>query len=185
SAIYVILTVGKERTFVLLHYYGPKQPIQLNVDGKIKKDTAYYHIPDFKFTGQDGKPVTTGTFNNKIWVACFVHLADKSVTPSMAILMNRIEERTNLDSSIRLVTFALDSESTKSMQDYANMVHADNKKRIFASGNTNEVSQFAINAFYKPLDSSYSKGFIHFFLIDKEGCIRGMYNALKIKDTDK
>jgi len=117
-------------------------------------------------------------------VACFVHLSDKQIAPPMAVLMNRVEERTNLDSTIRLVTFALDSESEKSMQDYANMVHAG-KKRIYLSGNAQAVNQYAIDGFYGPVDSSYSKGFIHFFLIDKEGCIRGIYSALKIKDTDK
>jgi protein SCO1/2 len=184
SAIYVILTVGKERTFVLLPYYGPKKPIQLNVNGKMKKDTVYYQIPYFKFRDQDGKPINAKTFSGKIWVACFVHLADKNITPSMAILMNRVEERTNLDSTIRLVTFALDSETSKSMQDYSAMVHAG-KKRIFLSGNAQEMNQFAIDAFYKPVDTAYSNGFTHFFLIDKEGCIRGIYNALRIKDTDK
>lgn len=184
SAIYVILTVGKERTFVLLPYYGPKQPINITVNGKLKHDTVYYHIPDFKFNDQNGKSLSGESLKGKVWVACFVHLADKNITPSMAILMNRVEERTNLDTTIRLVTFALDSESSKSMQDYAAMVHAG-QKRIFLSGNAQAMNQYAIEGFYKPVDSSYAKGFIHFFLIDKDGSIRGIYNALRIKDTDK
>lgn len=184
SAIYVILTVGKERSFVLLHYYGPKKPFQINDNGKIKKDTGYYQVGDFKFTDQDGKVFSRADVDEKIWVACFVHLGDKKITPGMAVLMNRVEERTNLDTALRLITFTLDSEISKSIHDYEAMIHAGGR-RIFLTGNAQQLSDYAINSFYKPVDSSYTNGFTHFFLIDKEGCIRGIYNGLHVKDADK
>jgi len=46
------------------------------------------------------------------------------------------------------------------------------------------MNEFAINDFYQPVDTSYTNGFIHFFLIDREGCIRGIYNGLHVKDID-
>lgn len=47
------------------------------------------------------------------------------------------------------------------------------------------MNKFAIESFYQPIDSSYKNGFIHFFLIDRQGCIRGIYNGLHVKDIDK
>ena len=143
---------------MLLPYYGPKHPIMVDQ----KKDTIYYGIPDFKYTGQNGNTLT-----------------------SLSILMNRIESRTDLDTTLRLVTFALDSENTKSLAGYAEMVHAGKKQYFLSASSSGIMREFATNAFYLPVDSSYKNGFIHFFLIDREGHIRGIYNGLHIKDIDE
>jgi protein SCO1/2 len=180
SAFYVYLTAGKERSFVLLPYYGPKHPIMVNN----KMDTVYYGIPPFNFTNQNGNNISSLSLIGRIWVCCFEHLNDKMLAPSQAILMNRIEERTDRDSALRIITFALDSETSKSLSAYAQMVHAG-KRQYFLSGGTGKVSDFAINAFYQPVDSSFKNGFIHFFLIDREGHIRGIYNGLHVKETDQ
>ncbi len=101
----------------------------------------------------------------------------------MTTLLNRVEERTDRDSALRLLTCALDSESIQSLTAYAQMVHAG-KRQLFLSGAPGTVNNFAVNAFYQPVDSSYKNGFLHFFLIDKEGHIRGIYNGLHVKDVD-
>ncbi len=131
-----------------------------------------------------GATVGSSNLAGKIWVAGFTDIKDKTNAPALAVLMNRVDERTNLDSSIRMVTFTLDSESAKSLQDYMTMIHATDRRRVFLSGNKNALTQLAINGFYQPVDTSYAKGFIHLFLIDKEGCIRCIYNGLMIKDID-
>jgi len=165
---------------VLLPYYGPKHPIVVNS----KKDTVYYGVQDFSFLSQNGNNITSASLHGRIWVCCFEHLNDKKVSPSQAILMNRVEERTDRDSGLRIITFALDSESSKSLSAYAQMVHAGKRQYFLSSGNE-KMSDFAINTFYQPLDSSYKEGFIHFFLIDREGHIRGIYNGLHVKETDQ
>jgi protein SCO1/2 len=184
SAIYVFLTAGKAKSFIRLEYFGPKTPIHINENGKVKVDTAFYQVPGFSFYNQLGKSVNSGFFSGKIWVAYFVHIHDAEKAPSMAVLMNRIEERTDLDTALQLVTFALDSESVKNMQDYVSTIHAG-KKRTFFSGNTQALNDLATEGFYKPLKLSYDNGFNQFFLIDKEGHIRGIYNGLQVKDIDK
>jgi protein SCO1/2 len=181
SAFYVYLTAGKEKSFVLLPYYGPKHPIMVDQ----KKDTIYYGIPDFKYTGQNGNTLTSLSLLGRIWVCCFEDLKDTKNSPSQAILMNRIESRTDLDTTLRLVTFALDSENTKSLAGYAEMVHAGKKQYFLSASSSGIMREFATNAFYLPVDSSYKNGFIHFFLIDREGHIRGIYNGLHIKDIDE
>lgn len=102
----------------------------------------------------------------------------------MTILMNRVESRTDLDTTLRLVTFALDSENADSLSAYNKMVHAG-PRQLFLSGDSGKMEQFAKEAFYQPLDTSDKYGFVHFFLIDKEGCIRGIYNGLHIKEVDE
>lgn len=183
SAFYVFLTAGKEKSFVRLPYYGPKRVINISVKGKIRPDTAFYHIPDFSFTDQHGTKISGNGLMGKIWVASFTELTDKKIAPSMAVLMNRVEERTNLDTALRMLTFALDSSNTGITSSYATMVHAG-RRQLFLSGNSQVVKNLAIEGFYNPVDSSYSKGFVYFFLVDKEGCIRGIYNALKVKEVD-
>lgn len=180
SAFYVYLTAGKEKSFVRLPYFGPKNLIVVAQ----KKDTAFYHVPYFTFTEQTGNKISSASLKNRIWVCCFEHLGDTKVSPSMAILMNRVESRTNLDTTLRLLTFALDSESAKNLSDYAQMVHAG-KRQLFISGDSNAVAQFAINGFYQPVDTSYKNGFVHFFLVDREGHIRGIYNGTHVKDADE
>lgn len=165
---------------MLLHYYGPKHPIVVNN----KKDTVYYDIPLFIYSDQNGNKIQSTSLLGRIWVCCFEHLSDKKVAPSQAILMNRIEERTDRDSALRIITFALDSESSKSLAAYAQMVHAG-KRQYFLSSGAEKMSDFAANAFYQPVDSTYKNGFIHFFLIDREGHIRGIYNGLHVKEIDE
>ena len=184
SAIYIYLTAGKENSFVRLPYYGPKRPIIITKDGKQKKDTIFYSVSDFKFMNQVGNAISFTSLRGRIWVCCFEHLEDPKVSPSEVILMNRIESRTDLDTTLRLLTFALDSESTNTLANYAQMVHAG-KRQYFLTAGPGKMNEFAINKFYLPVDSSYANGFIHFFLIDREGCVRGIYNGLHVKDIDE
>jgi cytochrome oxidase Cu insertion factor (SCO1/SenC/PrrC family) len=183
SAFYVYLTAGKERSFVRLPYYGPKHPFVITEDGKTKKDTVFYSVTDFIFKNQNGGNISSGLLRGRIWVCCFEHLKDSKYSPSQAILMDRIESRTDLDTTLRLITFALDSESTKSLADYANMVHAG-KRQFFLSADSGQMNVFASTKFYQPADTSSKNGFIHFFLVDREGCIRGIYNGLHVKEID-
>jgi len=184
SAFYVYLTAGKEESFVRLPYFGPKHPLIINKDGKVKKDTIFYAIPEFKFSNQIGNKITALSMRHHIWVCCFEHLKDKNLSPSLTTLINRVESRTDLDTTLRLLTFALDSESTQTLSAYANMVHAG-RRQYFLSADTGKMENFAKSAFYQPLDSSTKNGFVHFFLIDREGCVRGMYNGTHIKEVDE
>lgn len=184
SALYVFLTAGKERSFVLLPYYGPKRIVNIKENGKLHADTAFYHIPWFIFTDSTRGKVSTDLLKGRIWAVCFIDSKDKQFAPSISTLMNRVDERTNLDTALRLVTFLLDSATQNDLIAYRRMVHAG-RRQIFLSGDKEAVKNFAIDGFYQPLDSSFSKGFNNFFLVDKEGSVRGMYNALSIKETDR
>jgi len=184
SAIYVFLAAGKEKSFIRLAYFGPKKVLHLTIDGKAKTDTAFYRIPDFILTNQFGQQYNSGALNGKIWVAYFTNIHDKEKAPSMAVLMNRIDERSDLDTALRMLTFTLDSESAKSMQDYATTIHAG-KRRTFLSGSAQELNYIATESFYKPAGIAYNSGFNYFFLIDKEGDIRGIYNGLQVKEIDR
>jgi protein SCO1/2 len=184
SAFYIYLTAGKEGSFVRLPYYGPKKPFVKTENGKQKKDTVFYTVPDFICINQFGNAVTTHSMLGRIWVCSFENLKDKDIAPSQAILMNRVESRTDLDTTLRLVTFVLHGEASKSLAAYAQMVHAG-KRQYFLSADSVMMKQFAINAFYQPLDTAYKSGFIHFFLIDREGCVRGIYNGLHVKEIDE
>lgn len=164
-------------------YYGPKRPINLADKGKARVDTIFYHLPSFQFYDQDGKTVSNLSLLRKVWIAGFTSFNGKDA-PSLAVTMNRIEERTNLDTGLRMVTFTLDSETAKSMADYATKIHVAGKRRIFLSGNKEQLNQLAADGFYRAVDTSTANGYIHYFLIDKEGCIRGIYNGLRLKDID-
>ena len=207
SAVYVFLTAGKERSFTRIPYYGPKRPINIEENGKKRVDTIYYHIPGFKFYDQNGNTVTSKELIGHIWVAGFTSynedvnypvktnpkdstLVDAKVfskkdAPALAVMMNELEEKTNLDTALRLVTFTLDSENVKSLKDYANTIHITSKRRMLLSGNFAQLRELAMNGFYNPADTDiFKKGAIHLFLIDKEGCIRCIYNGLMIKELN-
>jgi protein SCO1/2 len=184
SVFYVYLTAGKEKSFVRLPYYGPKHPFVITDNGKQKKDTVFYSVPDFSFINQNGNSIGSHLMLGRIWVCCFENLKDKNISPSQAILMNRIETRTDLDTTLRMLTFALDSENMQNLAGYAQMVHAG-KRQYFLSASSGKMNEFVVNAFYNPIDTSYKNGFVHFFLVDREGCIRGIYNGTHVKDIDE
>ena len=184
SAIYVFLAAGKEKSFIRLAYYGPKKVLHLTINGKQKTDTAFYSVPPFTFYDQFNRRYNSGAFNGKIWVANFVNIHDAEKAPAMAVLMNRVEERSDLDTALRMVTFTTDSESAQSMNDYATTIHAG-KRRIFFSGNVKDINDLATEGFYKPTNAAYAVGYNSFFLIDKEGHIRGVYNGMQVKDVDR
>jgi protein SCO1 len=183
SAFYVYLTAGKEKSFVRLPYYGPKHPFVVVKNGKHINDSIYYSIPDFGFKNQVGQSISAQLLKGKIWVCCFEDLKDMKTTPSQTVLMNRIESRTDLDTALRMITFALDSENITSLSTYANKVHAG-KRQWFLEADSGKMAVFAQQAFYAPVDTSWKNGYIHFFLLDKDGSIRGIYNGLHIKDID-
>ena len=165
-------------------YYGTKRPINIVEKGKARVDTVFYHIPNFKLYNQDGASFSNLSLLNKVWVAGFTSFSGKDA-PSLAVTTNRLEERTNLDTGLRIVTFTLDSETAKSMTDYATKIHVAGKRRVFLSGNTEQLQQIATESFYKAVDTAYTNGYIHYFLIDKEGHIRGVYNGMQVKDVDR
>ena len=105
----------------------------------------------------------------------------------MAVLMNRVEERTDLDTTLKIINFTLDSESVKTLMDYANMVHAG-KKQQFLSGSLVQLSvisgQLSDNLSQSATTDHYLLTTSHFLLIDKEGCVRGIYDGLYVKDVD-
>ena len=184
SLIYIYLVAGKEKSFVRMEYFGPKQVLHLVIQGKSKTDTAFYQVPAFALSSQTGQKINSVFFRGNIWVGYFAHLKDASKSDPMAVLMNRVEERTDLDTALKLVTFDADSENATDLQAYATKIHAG-KKRYFLSGSPAEVDKLAIDGFYKPVDSSYTNGYCQFFLVDKESHIRGIYNGNKVKDIDK
>ena len=60
-----------KHNFTYLPYYGPKEPVLVQRDGKDVVDTIYAEIPPFSFIDRDGQPFTDKDVTGKIIVADF------------------------------------------------------------------------------------------------------------------
>ena len=52
--------------FTYLPYYGPKEPVLVERDGKMVVDTIYAEVPPFSFTDRYGRPFTEKQVEGKI-----------------------------------------------------------------------------------------------------------------------
>ncbi len=182
SVLYVILSTGKTN-FIHLPYFGEKD---LAANGK---DTIYHSIPSFKFVNQDGDTITEKYYEGKIYVADYFFSTCKSICPTMATELQRVQEKFAYTKGLVQIlshTVNPENDSVPVLKAYSEQVHADNAMWNFVTGDKKQLYDITRNGYFvNALEGDGGKDdFIHselFVLIDKEKHIRGIYDGTNIK----
>ena len=174
SVLYIVLTTGKHN-FIHLPYYGSREPVIKNVDGKQITDTIYHTIHPFSFVNQDRKIITERTFDNKIYVANFFFATCKSICPKMNSQVQRVQEKFKNMDNLLFISHTVNPkmDTAEALAAYAQMIHADTKNWYFVTGYKKNIYDLAMNGYLIAAaeDATADGGFFHsemLVLVDKE-----------------
>jgi protein SCO1/2 len=138
-------------------------------------------IPAFRFTTQEGKPLTKEDLLGKVWVADFVFTRCTGPCPLMTSRMAELARGLIKAKDVRLISISVDPEhdTPAVLAEYAGRMSADPAKWIFLTGPKPEIDTFARKGLFQVLSYDGQGVPTHstrFLVIDREGKIRKTHN---------
>lgn len=149
-------------------------------------------VEDFSFTNCDGRTVTKADLLGKPWAICFVFTKCLGPCPVVTRQLKTLQDRLK-DADVKLVTLTVDParDTPESLLEYAKVNGADLSKWYFLTGDQTAIYGLIHRSFRMPVQEvtgpNRQEGFeiIHstnVMLVDKEGVVRGKFNAAKDED---
>jgi len=188
---YLLVAEGKNR-YHSLPIFGPKQVAKTThkVKGKDIPDTIFHALPDFKLTGQDGKPVSLKTFDNKIFVVSFFYTHCPNVCNQVNTNVEQLVSNYEKNKMVNFVSITVDPErdSVKVLKNYAGNFKAVSPKWLFLTGDTSTIYNLARNGFLVNALQTGKDDFIYsdkLILIDEEKRIRGYYTGASTDEVNR
>jgi len=136
-------------------------------------------VPDFKFTTQEGKPLSRHDLLGKVWVIDFIFTRCPGPCPLMSSRMAEISKELKKAKDVRLVSVSIDPEhdTPQVLAEYASRLQADPSRWIFLTGPKKEIDEFTTKGMLQALstDPTNPAATVHstrFLVIDSEGQIR-------------
>ena len=165
--------------------YGPKSLAENGID------TIYHSIPYFEFINQLGEKVTSKDYEGKIYVADFFFATCPTICPKMAVHMLELQKHFYDRNDFGLLSHTINPEhdTVEVLYEYSKKVHSIDSVWEFVTGSKESIASIARNGYFanamKDLDAE--GGFLHstnFFLIDRKGQIRGIFDGTSTRDID-
>jgi protein SCO1/2 len=136
-------------------------------------------VPDFRFTTQDGKPLTRNDLLGKVWVIDFFFTRCPGPCPLMSSRLAEISKELKKAKDVRLVSLSIDPDhdTPEVLKKYASHLGADPERWIFLTGPKDRVQEFTTKGMLQALstDPANPAATVHstrFLVIDREGQIR-------------
>ncbi len=170
---------------------GEREPVTKTVDGKTVTDTAYYSIPPFRFTNQDGKVVSDRDYDGKIYIADFFFTTCPTICPKMKTQMKRVYDKYRGNPDLRILSHTIDPQhdTPEVLKEFAKGLGVAGEQWQFVTGPKEEI--FKTGKSYMVVaqeDKAAPGGLIHsghFILVDKDKHVRGMYDGTTEEGADK
>ncbi len=175
-----------EHRFSYLSYYGPKEPILVERDGKMVVDTIYAEIPPFSFIDRYGRPFTEKDVEGKIVIADFFFTRCTTICPRMSVQMQQLQLKLDEDAyeDVVFLSHTVDPEhdTPEVLDRYAKKLEADSSRWKFLTGNAVDIYRMGNTGYLLSAleDSSSAEQFVHdgrFVLVDRQHHIRGYYDG--------
>jgi protein SCO1/2 len=175
-----------DHKFTFLPYYGQKEPVLVERDGKMVVDTIYAEIPPFSFTDRYGRPFTEKNVEGKIIVADFFFTRCTTICPKMSIQMQQLQLKLD-DEAFKDVVFLShtvdpENDTPEVLDNYARKLQADTARWKFLTGHAPDIYRMGNTGYLLSAleDSTAAEDFVHdsrFVLVDKDRHIRGYYEG--------
>ncbi len=175
-----------QHSFVYLPYYGQKEVIAVERDGRWEADTIYTKIPSFSFIDRYGEPFTDKDVEGKIIVADFFFTRCTTICPRMKVQMQQLQLKL-ADPAFEDIVFlshTVDPEhdTPEVMNAHARKLQADPVRWKFLTGEKEDIYRMGVKGYLVPAqeDALDPDGFLHsemFVLVDKDRHIRGYYDG--------
>ena len=179
--IYGYFIIIKDRPKILL----------LPVFGEKNTDGSDHKIADFSLINQEGEPINSDDFRNKIYVADFFFTNCEGICPIMTDQMVRVANSYMANPRVLLLSHTVkpEEDSVTVLKSYAEMRNADPKKWFFVTGEKEVINKLARNSYLVAgMGDTAGVDFVHtqfFALIDPEKRIRGFYDGTDSVDVTK
>jgi protein SCO1 len=160
--------------------------------GEVKLPVLSYVQP-FRFTNQDGKPVTEQDLAGRVYVTEYFFTTCPNICPMLNNNMKKVYERFKGQEGFMIVSHTCNPEidSAAVLKKYADSMQVDTRQWIFLTGrkdslyNTARVSYMLDDP--KNNLTNIEDQFMHtqfFALVDRNGKVRKIYDGLKDKEVE-
>lgn len=181
------------RAVQMPRHYIYDSVVSKTVDGKLKEDTLWHAIPDFKLTNQLGNTVSWKDMEGKIVIADFFFTHCPTICPRMTEQMKRLQEGiTNAQKAgpttpdfIQYLSFSVDPErdSVRALKHWADRFQINPETWWLLTGPKKEIYDLSINHMKLGLvdGEGIDTNFFHtdyMVLLDKHHNVRGYYHGL-------
>ena len=150
-----------------------------------KWNSVNHKIPKFEFINQNGDTITNNDYAGKIYVADFFFTTCPGICPKLTKHMKILEDLYSKNDEIKFLSHTVMPwhDSVPVLNEYGKRYDIESKKWNLVTGDKEEIYRVARDGYFA--DNSFKtqesvNEFIHsenFYLIDKNGKIRGVYNG--------
>jgi protein SCO1/2 len=145
---------------------------------------SYGQAPSFQLTNQDGKPFGSSQLAGKIWIADFIFTACPGPCPIISSRMSELQKPLR-ETDVHLVSFTVDPEkdTPEVLRGYAGKLKAQPDRWDFLTGSKASIYDLSRNGFKLGVSDGQEEAGVpihstRVVLVDRQGMIRGYYDAL-------
>ncbi|AMR31439.1 electron transport protein SCO1/SenC [Mucilaginibacter sp. PAMC 26640] len=195
--LYYLLTAKGKNRYKPLPFYGSKAVAKTGhkFHGKFIPDTIYHKLDDFQLTDQNGKVVSSKSFDKKIFVLAFFYSRCPGVCTTVNSNMDSLAINYAKNKMVYFNSVTVDPtyDTQPVLKKYAGQFKPDEKWR-FLTGDTATIYNLARNGVLLNALKAGDGSFVlddKLVLIDAEKRIRGYYSGtsrtevIKLKDEIK
>jgi protein SCO1/2 len=166
---------------------------EVEIEGKILKDTVYHKIADFAFVNQDGDTISNSDVAGKVYVADFFFTTCPTICPIMKKEMLRVYDAFKSNPNFKILSHSIDPrhDTQEVLKDYSvKLGIPDASTWNFLTGDSEKIFEIGQTSYLTTAmeDQNEEGGFLHsgaFLLIDQNGRIRGVYDGTKADQVDR
>ena len=176
--------------FILIFICGCKiskqrLPYFDSYDFSPKWNSVDHKIPKFQLINQNGDTITNNDYTGKIYIADFFFTTCPGICPKLTKHMKILEDLYSNNDQIKFLSHTVMPwyDSVSVLNEYGKKYDIKSEKWNLVTGDKEEIYRVARDGYFA--DNSFKaqesvNEFIHtenFYLIDKNGKIRGVYNG--------
>jgi len=153
--------------------------------------SSYGTVPEFVLLNQDGQNFGSTQLRGKIWIADFIYTTCPGPCPMISSRMSELQKPLE-KTDVHLVSFSVDpaKDTPQVLRGYAEKLQAEPGRWDFLTGPQSTIYNLSRNGFKLAVsDGSEDKGIpVHstrMILVDRQGVIRGYYDAAEVDAVTK
>jgi len=150
-----------------------------------------WQLPDFNLTERSGQAMSLADFKGKVWVADFFYTTCPGPCPMMTSRLSALQDKLAGKADVRLVSISLDPEkdTPEVLRQYAERFKAG-PDWLFFTGDKTAIRTLSEKGFKLAAieERNSPEPIVHstkLVLIDREGWVRGFYEAVGEDQTAK
>jgi protein SCO1 len=154
-----------------------------------------HRVADFSLVSQTGRHIGSGDLDGRIYVATFLYTRCAGVCPAMVSELKKVQRAIVNRSDALLVSYSVtpDQDTPQTLSEFGSERGIDPAKWLLLTGDAGQIYSLARQSYFADdgrLDSQQpvNSQFLHTekaLLVDRQGRLRGVYNATLPHEIDK